>query len=48
MRCGKSFSEILMERQIRCPILSEYQPLQKLLNRANARQVLQPVEMLFR
>ena len=48
MRGGKSPSEILMGRQIRCPILSECQPMQKLLYRANARQVVQPVEMLFR
>ena len=48
MRGGKFPSEILMERQIRCPILSGYQPMQKLLYRPNARQVVQPVEMLFR
>ena len=46
MRGGKSPSDILMERQIRCPILSEYQPMQKY--RANAHQVVQSVEMLFR
>jgi len=47
-RNGKTPAELMFGRKLRCPILSNYQPSQRLLYKAHAKAPSQPVTMLFR
>ena len=47
-RDGRIPAEIMFGRKLRCPILSHYQPMQKLLYEANKKTPVKKVKLLFR
>ena len=47
-RDGRTPAEIIFGRKLRCPILSHYQPMQKLLYKVNKKTSVKQAKLLFR